>query len=157
MSIAVVTVASGGIPVVVAANGIGTPVTEASNGRGLAVTQVVRGAMPVVYAATTVQTSGPPAPQLALLTDGDTAITITFTKPLDTSSVPPASAFLAVRNFVGKTPISVAVSGSQVKLTFDAAYPGMTGIMVNYTASSPALRGIDAQVVASFSNYPVGS
>ena len=51
MSLAVVTVASGGLPVVeLAAGKLGLPVTEATNGRGIAVTKVVgKPAMPVVF------------------------------------------------------------------------------------------------------------
>jgi hypothetical protein len=51
MSTAVVTVASGGLPVVeLAAGKLGTPVTEATNGRGIAVTKVVgMPGLPVVF------------------------------------------------------------------------------------------------------------
>ena len=49
MGMPVVTVASGGLPVVEATNGYGTPVTEAANGRGIAVTKVVI-ALPVTPA-----------------------------------------------------------------------------------------------------------
>lgn len=51
MSFAVVTVASGGLPVVeLAAGKLGLPVTEATNGRGIAVTKVVGGpGLPVVF------------------------------------------------------------------------------------------------------------
>jgi hypothetical protein len=53
MAMAVVTVASGGLPVVdVTANGhsaIGNVVTEAINGRGTAVTKVTSGGVPVRY------------------------------------------------------------------------------------------------------------
>lgn len=55
MSLPVVTVASGGIPVVdvtSTAPRTGLPVTEAANGRGIAVTKVVgKPGLPVVYAA----------------------------------------------------------------------------------------------------------
>lgn len=56
MGLAVVTVASGGMPVTDnTAKGLGTPVTEAANGRGIAVTKVTpavgkAGGLPVVYA-----------------------------------------------------------------------------------------------------------
>jgi len=51
MSLAVVTVASGGLPVVeLAAGKLGLPVTEAANGRGIAVTKVVGApGLPVVF------------------------------------------------------------------------------------------------------------
>lgn len=51
MSVAVVTVASGGLPVVeLAADKLGLPVTEATNGFGIAVTKVVGGpGLPVVF------------------------------------------------------------------------------------------------------------
>jgi hypothetical protein len=51
MSTAVVTVASGGLPVVeLAAGKLGLPVTEAANGRGIAVTKVVgKPGLPVVF------------------------------------------------------------------------------------------------------------
>jgi Concanavalin A-like lectin/glucanases superfamily len=51
MSIPVVTVASGGLPVVeMAAGKLGLPVTEATNGRGIAVTKVVgKPGLPVVF------------------------------------------------------------------------------------------------------------
>jgi hypothetical protein len=45
----VVTVASGGRPVVVSTNGFGMPVDEATNGRGIPVTQVTAYGMPVIY------------------------------------------------------------------------------------------------------------
>jgi len=53
MSTAVVTVASGGLPVVeLAAGKLGLPVTEATNGRGIAVTKVVgKPGLPVVFDA----------------------------------------------------------------------------------------------------------
>lgn len=47
MAVAVVTVASGGLPVTNVTNGFGLPVEEASNGRGLAVTYVTSGGLPV--------------------------------------------------------------------------------------------------------------
>jgi hypothetical protein len=53
MALPVVTVASGGLPVVdmtATAPKFATPVTEAANGRGIAVTQVAARGMPVVYA-----------------------------------------------------------------------------------------------------------
>jgi hypothetical protein len=53
MALPVVTVASGGLPVVdmtATAPKFATPVTEAANGRGVAVTQVAARGMPVVYA-----------------------------------------------------------------------------------------------------------
>jgi hypothetical protein len=54
MGLAVVTVASGGMPVVdvtAVAPKTGTPVTEAANGRGIAVTKrtAAQGGVPVVY------------------------------------------------------------------------------------------------------------
>ena len=60
MGLAVVTVASGGLPVVdvtAIAPKRGLPVTEAANGRGVAVTKVTGGkpGMPVVYVAATLQ------------------------------------------------------------------------------------------------------
>jgi hypothetical protein len=48
MSLPIVIVASGGIPVTEAANGLGTPVSVAANGMGTAVTVVSSGGMPVV-------------------------------------------------------------------------------------------------------------
>ena len=60
MAIAVVTKASGGLPVIdVTATkpGLGVPVTEATNGRGIAVTKVgvAIGGLPVTYVAATIQ------------------------------------------------------------------------------------------------------
>lgn len=59
MGLAVVTVASGGLPVVdvtAIAPKRGLPVTEAANGRGVAVTKVTgRPGLPVVYVAATLQ------------------------------------------------------------------------------------------------------
>jgi hypothetical protein len=51
MGMPVVTVASGGMPVinVTGTLKIGLPVTEASNGKGVAVTQVTTGGIPVVF------------------------------------------------------------------------------------------------------------
>lgn len=52
MALAVVTVASGGLPVVdntAATNKLGRPVSEAANGRGIAVTKVAGGGLPVLY------------------------------------------------------------------------------------------------------------
>lgn len=68
MGMPVVTVASGGMPVVdvTSTNKIGTPVTEAANGYGIPVTKIgvnaSKGAIPVVYVAATVQ--------LRVLSDG---------------------------------------------------------------------------------------
>jgi hypothetical protein len=65
MAWAVVTVASGGLPVVdgTVANhkNIGIPVTEALNGRGTAVTKVASGGVAVYYL--TVKTDGTPHPK----------------------------------------------------------------------------------------------
>lgn len=54
MGIAVVTVASGGLPVIdvtALAPKLGVPVTEATNGRGIAVTKVTlpKGGLPVTF------------------------------------------------------------------------------------------------------------
>jgi hypothetical protein len=51
MGWAVVTTASGGLPVidVTATTKIGMPVTEAANGKGVPVTKVTSGGIPVVY------------------------------------------------------------------------------------------------------------
>lgn len=53
MGMPVVTVASGGMPVVVVTLAVApkaaTPVTEAANGFGRAVTQVAANGMPVIY------------------------------------------------------------------------------------------------------------
>ena len=62
MAIAVVTKASGGMPVIdVTATkpGLGVPVTEATNGRGIAVTKVslAIGGLPVTFVAATIQTA----------------------------------------------------------------------------------------------------
>jgi hypothetical protein len=60
MGLAVVTVASGGLPVVdvtATTPGLGIPVTEAVNGLGIAVTKVSlpKGGVPVTYVAATLQ------------------------------------------------------------------------------------------------------
>jgi len=63
MGLAVVTVASGGLPIVESTVG-GTPVTEATNGRGLPVTKVVgKPGLPVVFVAAS-GGAGPAAPPL---------------------------------------------------------------------------------------------
>jgi hypothetical protein len=54
MGMPVVTVASGGLPVVdvtSVAPKTGLPVSEAANGKGVAVTKVASGGMPVIYVA----------------------------------------------------------------------------------------------------------
>src|SRR5262245_54600578 len=59
MGMAVVTIASGGLPVVdvtSVAPKTGLSVTEATNGRGVAVTKVAARGMPVMYVAATLQT-----------------------------------------------------------------------------------------------------
>ena len=58
MGLAVVTVASGGLPVVdvtATTPGLGVPVTEAANGLGIPVTKVTlpKGGLPVTYVAAT--------------------------------------------------------------------------------------------------------
>jgi hypothetical protein len=52
MSWPVVIVASGGLPVTLATNGLGLPYEEATNGFGVAVTFVASGGLPVVLAPT---------------------------------------------------------------------------------------------------------
>jgi hypothetical protein len=52
MALPVVTVASGGLPVVevtLTTPGLGRAVSEAANGRGVAVTKVASGGVPVTY------------------------------------------------------------------------------------------------------------
>jgi hypothetical protein len=57
MGLPVVTVASGGLPVVESTNGRGTPVSEATNGKGTPVTKIVGApganlpGLPVIYVA----------------------------------------------------------------------------------------------------------
>lgn len=64
----VVTVASGGIPVTTADNGLGTPIEEAANGLGTAVTFVSSGGLPVLGA------SSPAYTPLAVAFEGDTSL-----------------------------------------------------------------------------------
>lgn len=67
MALAVVTVASGGLPVVDAtASGLGLPVSEMST--GLAVTKVAAGGRPVVYAPANSDGSGPVVPPFTATT-----------------------------------------------------------------------------------------
>jgi len=168
MATPVVTVAAGGIPVVdvtAVAPLRGLPVSEATNGRGIAVTKVNMVAatgkppgMPVVYAAASLLLSGPPAvlsAQVTSVSPAPTKITMTFDKPLDPASVPPASAFLAVRNFIGKVPVSVTILGSTCSATLDADYGDPTGGTISYTPGSPLLKGTNGVAVAAFSNIPV--
>src|SRR5262245_45628376 len=161
MALPVVTVASGGLPVVdvtAVAPMRGLPVTEATNNRGLAVTKVVGGkpGLAVVYTAASAQQSGPPVLQIAQVTStspSPTKIAMTFDKPLDPAFVPAASAFLVVRNFIGKVPVSVAVTGSTCSVTLDADYGDPSGGTISYTPGT--LKGANGAAVAAFSNVPV--
>ncbi len=71
----VVTVATGGLPVVDVTSSLrGTPVTEAANGYGLRVTKVASGATPVVY-----ETIGVAPPFVGAVLDAATASLVTLT------------------------------------------------------------------------------
>src|SRR5262245_39944234 len=126
----VVTIASGGMPVVdVTATKplLGAPVTEATNGYGIPVTKVIgKPGMPVTFVAATLQQTGlPPAPLTASVTStspAPTEITVVFSSTLQASPLPAASDFLITRNFVGRAPSTVAISGVNLKLTMDADY-----------------------------------
>src|SRR5262245_57370159 len=100
------------------------------------------GAPPVLLTAQVTSTSGNP-----------TKITMTFDSPLDASSVPASAAFLVVRNFVGKVPIAVTVSGSTCSVTLDADYGDPSGGTISYTPGT--LKGANGAAVAAFSNVPV--
>jgi hypothetical protein len=87
MALPVVTVASGGLPVVdvtATTPKFATPITEAANGRGVAVTQVAARGMPVVYAyiggdvAPFTPTAFNPADKIAGLTLTNNNLTATF-------------------------------------------------------------------------------
>src|SRR5262249_21714034 len=132
----------------------GLQVAEAGNGRGIAVTKVTANGIPVLY-DTPPLAPGAPAPASATLANNNTQIVITFDKPLDATSIPPAADFLAVSNSVGKAPLTVAISGSAVTLTFDASYSGLTSVTIGYTPSSPVLKGQNGTAVAAFSSYSV--
>src|SRR5262245_36265378 len=98
---------------------------------------------------------GPPMPTAAAKVDDTvSAINILFDKPLDESSVPLPDAFVAIYSFVGRSPESVMVTGSTVKLTFDAVYSA-TGGSMSYTAGTPPLKGVNGAAVADLSGYPV--
>jgi hypothetical protein len=123
----VVTVASGGRPVVVSTNGFGMPVDEATNGLGIAVTQVLNFGMPVIYV-----TGGNPivSPVLAL-TSPTTDNTPDFTLTGDLA-VNDVTRFQYANNssFTGATDITHTITAPE-----DAAnaFSFSTGALANGT------------------------
>src|SRR5262245_47798077 len=161
MGMPVVTVASGGLPVVdvTATTAKGLWVTEATNGRGVAVTKVVgKPGLPVVYASFAA-VAAPPVLLNAKRTNispAPTEVKLTFDKPLNTGSVPLPAHFLLVRNFVGRAPQTVAITApATVVLTMDADYGDPAGGTVSYTPGTPPLLGTNGMPVAAITNYPI--
>jgi len=162
MGMPVVTVASGGLAVVdntSATYKSGIAVTEAANGFGRAVTKVASGGMPVMYTAATLQTTGGPPTLVTAVVSVPAAVsvvTLTFTAALDPASVPAPADFLVIYNFIGRSPVSVAVSGSTCVLSFDANYGTPTTATVSYTPGANPLKAASGgALVAAFSNFPI--
>lgn len=160
MSLPVVTVASGGLPVVeLAAGKLALPVSEATNGRGIPVTKVTgKPGLAVVFNAIGLTQTAPAAPLLVSVevtstSPAPTRITMTFDQSLDTGSVPATNAFLVVRNFVGRNPQSVTVIGLTCNVTLDADYGDPSGGTISYTPGT--LKGANGIAVAAFSDHPI--
>src|SRR5262245_19015055 len=154
----VVSVASGGLAVVEAARGVS--VTEAANGYGLAVTKVIgKPGLPVVYSADAVTPTAPEpiGAEFTQLGGNPSRITITVDQPLDAVSVPAASAFLAIYNFVGKVPVTVSVAGATCSLVFDADYGSPAGTTLDYTApgTNPLRAASGGPAVGSWTGMAV--
>src|SRR5215467_435446 len=158
----VVTVASGGLPVVdvtVSTPTLGHPVYESTAG-GVAVTKVsTRGAMAVTYTGGTVVAGAPvlTKAQVTSTSPSPTQVTLTYSAALDATSVPAASAFLVIRNFISKVPQTVSVSGSTCVVTLDADYGDPNGGTISYTPpGTNMLRGSGGGTVcAAFSNVAI--
>ena len=89
-----------------------------------------------------------------------TTLTLTYSEPLDGSSVPPASAFTVTGGGAARTVSGVAVGGRVVILTLDPAVEhGQTGIRVSYRVPTGAgespLRDTVGNAAARLSNLPV--
>jgi len=99
---------------------------------------------PLLLTAQVVSTS--PAP---------TKVRMTFDKPLDGTSIPPTSAFLIVRNSIGRNPQTVSIAGSTCDATMDADYGDPGGGTISYTVGSPPLKGTNGLNVATFNNVAI--
>ena len=89
-----------------------------------------------------------------------TTLTLTYSEPLDGSSVPPASAFTVTGGGAARTVSGVAVGGRVVILTLDPAVEhGQTGLRVSYRIPTGAgevpLRDVVGNQADRLSNLPV--
>ena len=87
-------------------------------------------------------------------------LTLTFDEPLDSGSIPQASAFRVTGGSSSRTVTDVALSGSAVLLTLDPAVDhGETGIRVSYTVPTGAgvspLQDVLGNDADRLSNVPV--
>ena len=87
-------------------------------------------------------------------------LTLTFDEPLDSGSIPQASAFRVTGGSSSRTVTDVALSGSAVLLTLDPAVEhGETGIRVSYTVPTGAgvspLQDVLGNDADRLSNVPV--
>lgn len=130
MSLPIVIVPSGGIPVTESVSGLGTPVTVASNGFGTAVTVVSAGGMPVVgsqqiqLSAATVSSSASIGTTIGTLSVLNGSGTYTFTltsNPGGLFSISGTSLQVAAALSVGSDPITVHAdngAGSVLNMAF---------------------------------------
>lgn len=116
MSLPIVIVASGGIPITESVSGIGTPVSVAANGLGTAVTVVSAGGLPVVgsqqiqLSAATVQSNASVGTVIGTLSvlNGTGSYTFTLTSnPGSLFSISGSSLEVAGTLSVGSDPITV--------------------------------------------------
>lgn len=132
MSLPIVIVASGGIPVTESVSGQGTPVSVAANGMGTAVTVVASGGMPVVgsqqiqLSAATVLSSATVGTTIGTLSvlNGSGTYTFTFAaggNPGSLFSISGTSLQVAASLSIGSDPIIVHAdngAGSVLNMTF---------------------------------------
>ena len=78
-------------------------------------------------------------------------VVLTFTAPLDNTSVPATTDFA----LAGKTINTVAIVGSTVTLTVSVAYVNGNVITCNYTSGTNKLKGTNGKNVVSFSGQSV--
>lgn len=130
MSTPIVIIASGGIPVTEAANGLGTPVSVAANGLGIPVTVVASGGMPVVgsqqiqLSAATIASNATVGTTIGVLSvlNGTGSYTFTLTSnPEGLFAVSGSNLNVAAALSVGSDPITVQAdngAGSVLNMAF---------------------------------------
>lgn len=78
-----------------------------------------------------------PRPRLSGIVADGRRVTLTYDRTLDSSSIPPASAFTVTRDGSGYTPISVSIAGMEVRLRLSNAQRVRSGEAVTVTYKPP--------------------